>query len=341
MAAIPKSDERQFALVLALVGTERGLSRDEICEHVSGYSQRYEQKVLTGEVAVESLHRLFERDKAELRDAGIDIETVPDPSAPDDNKLARYRVRRDQLERRSLRFDKDEAALLELAALVWERGAMAGHAANSVAKLRALDIPMTDPSTVAAKPRLRSRDHGFEAIADAIADERAIGFRYRKQLADGALPRRIEPQALLQFDGHWLAVGYDLDRQAERRFVLSRIEGPIRGLGPFGGGRRHDPAAGERARRELEGLAAGQRALLALRPGGDAEVRLGRRGLAAGEDARGWPLVRLGYSDVELLADELAGYGPELVALEPAALRAAVIDRLERTLAAHVGNRRP
>ncbi|HEY0249048.1 MAG TPA: hypothetical protein VGC45_12375 [Gryllotalpicola sp.] len=41
------------------------------------------------------------------------------------------------------------------------------------------------------------------------------------------------------------------------------------------------------------------------------------------------------YSDLALLADELAGYGPEAVVIEPDHLKQAVVSRLEATKWAH------
>ena len=55
-----------------------------------------------------------------------------------------------------------------------------------------------------------------------------------------------------------------------------------------------------------------------------------------------WPLddpagqgIEVPYVDVHIFADELASYGPEVRVVEPADLRAQVIARLERALAAH------
>jgi proteasome accessory factor B len=45
--------------------------------------------------------------------------------------------------------------------------------------------------------------------------------------------------------------------------------------------------------------------------------------------------LRLHYSDANIFADELAGYGPEALVLAPAALRDAVRDRLLRTAEEH------
>ena len=41
------------------------------------------------------------------------------------------------------------------------------------------------------------------------------------------------------------------------------------------------------------------------------------------------------YSDLAILADELAGFGPEVLVLSPPELRDAVLARLEATAAAH------
>jgi proteasome accessory factor B len=41
------------------------------------------------------------------------------------------------------------------------------------------------------------------------------------------------------------------------------------------------------------------------------------------------------YVDLAILADELASFGPEVLVIEPPELRAAVIERLQRTVADH------
>jgi proteasome accessory factor B len=46
-------------------------------------------------------------------------------------------------------------------------------------------------------------------------------------------------------------------------------------------------------------------------------------------------MLTLHYSDIDLFADELAGYGPEVLVLSPDELRIAVRDRLLRTVADH------
>jgi proteasome accessory factor B len=48
--------------------------------------------------------------------------------------------------------------------------------------------------------------------------------------------------------------------------------------------------------------------------------------------------LRLHYSDANIFADELAGYGPEALVLSPRALREAVRGRLLRTVEEHAAD---
>ena len=45
--------------------------------------------------------------------------------------------------------------------------------------------------------------------------------------------------------------------------------------------------------------------------------------------------LRLHYVDEAILADDLAGFGPEVLVLSPPELRSAVLERLERTVRDH------
>ena len=68
-----------------------------------------------------------------------------------------------------------------------------------------------------------------------------------------------------------------------------------------------------------------------VEPGSDAATRLSKR---PSTTASGDTLT-LHYSDIDLFADDLAGYGPEVLVESPEELRAAVRSRLERTADDH------
>lgn len=322
--------------MLALVGTRRGLTKSDILGTVHGYRQTFE---VAGATA--ALDRKFDRDKEDLRELGIDIETLDDPSAPGDNQRTRYRIGEQVRMPASVQLDADESALLSLAAAVWREGALADESRRGVTKLRSrgLDVRRDLPNVA---PRLRSREPQFDALADAIAHGASIAFEYTKQGASGPEHRSVEPLALINYGGRWLLVGFDLDRVAERRFLLQRITGEIRRTGRIDADRAEQRAGRDVGREsvgELERLAAANPVVVATQRGSDAERRLARRAVERVEpDAEpDLVLLTLEMADLELLADELAGYGPELAVQRPERLRGAVAARLKRALADHDG----
>jgi len=113
-------------------------------------------------------------------------------------------------------------------------------------------------------------------------------------------------------------------------FLLSRIVGDV----TFTRARFEVPDGDHAAEAiaDLEKLWQRQTATVVVEAHSDAALRLGRRyGVTAATER----LLLVHYSDLALLADELAGYGPEVVVLEPESLKQAVISRLESTEFVH------
>jgi proteasome accessory factor B len=75
-------------------------------------------------------------------------------------------------------------------------------------------------------------------------------------------------------------------------------------------------------------------AVLQVRAG--AGVSLRRQAISIVPGAPGWDVVTVTMPHVQRVADEAAGFGADVIVLEPAAARAAVIERL-RAVAAGVG----
>ena len=80
-------EERLVNLVVALMATEQGLTKDTILSSVSGYREQSEAGA-----SKDALEKMFERDKESLRRLGVPIETIGDWADPDDLREARYRV---------------------------------------------------------------------------------------------------------------------------------------------------------------------------------------------------------------------------------------------------------
>lgn len=325
MATAVSNEERLFSLVLALLATETGLTKADILSSVQGYRQRYRTN---GSNA--SLERQFERDKEDIRDLGVPLESIELPADQGAVQYTRYRIPKGEYDLPAdVTFTPQEIALLDLAALAWREGSLSGESRRALMKLRSLGIESEEP-LIGFAPRLRARDAAFDPLREAIERHRVVAFGYLKPGEDRVRRRRVAPLALVQFGGRWHVHGIDLPAGARRTFLLSRIAGAVEETA-----QEFEPPAGdpaEEAREGLRAVLAGNRALLELQPDTDAAARLGSRGEAV-DGGR----FAVHYSDEALFADEVAAFGPEVLVVEPAELVAAVRDRLAAVAAAHGG----
>jgi proteasome accessory factor B len=318
-------EERLVNLVVALVATEQGLTKDTILSSVSGYREQS-----GAGASKDALEKMFERDKESLRRLGVPIETIGDWADPDDLREARYRIPTAEYELpEDIVFTSAELALLNLAGGVWSESSMSDQARSGLRKIRALGMTVDEP-IIGYSPRISLRDPAFAALQQAIELSRVVTFGYLKPGEGSPRTRRVQPLALVEYEGRWHVFGVDLGVGAERTFLLQRIVDEVTiTREPFDAALRD--GAGERALAGLAAVAERNRALLEVTPGTEAALRLSRRALPADQG------IRVPYVDVNVLADELASYGPEVRVVEPAELRAQVVARLEAARAAHGG----
>jgi proteasome accessory factor B len=318
-------EERLVNLVVALVATDQGLTKDTILSSVAGYREQSEAGA-----SKDALEKMFERDKESLRRLGVPIETIGDWADPDDMREARYRVPTAEYELpEDIAFTPAELALLNLAGGVWSEGSMSADARSGLRKIRALGIPVGEP-IIGYSPRISLREPAFAALQQAIELSRVVTFPYLKPGEESPRTRRMQPLALVEYEGRWHVFGVDQDVAADRTFLLRRIVGEVavtrEGFDP---GLRD--GAGERALAGLAEVADRHRALLEVNPGTEAALRLSRRSVPADQG------IHVPYVDVHVFADELASYGPEVRVVDPPELRAQVIARLEAVRDAHGG----
>ena len=320
-------EERLFSLVLALLATDVGLTKSEILSTVQGYRQRYD--TAGDNVALE---RQFERDKDDIRELGVPLETLDDPAASGNNQLLRYRIPRGSYELPlDISFSPEETALLTLAAMVWREGTLSGESRRALLKLRSLGGAASVPELEYA-PRIRSRDAAFEPLRTALDRGVVVRFDYLKP--GDAEPRRRElaPFALVQHQGRWVVAAVEPDTGSRKNFLLSRVVGPVQvTTRPF---ERPADATAESVLAGLEALRRSNTALVRVVEASDAEVRLSKR---RGTEARGDDVLAVHYSDQQVLAEELSSFGPEVTVLEPQGLRDLVLARLRRLAADHSG----
>lgn len=317
-------EERLFSLVLALLATETGLTKHEILSTVQGYRQRYSA---SGDNS--NLERQFERDKDDIRELGVPLETIDDPSQSGNNQNLRYRIPRGSYELPAdITFSAEETTLLNLAAMVWREGSLSDESRRALLKLRSLGLPADEP-VLSYAAHNRVRDSTFAPLNTALEKNATVAFSYLKPGEAQARTRTVDPHALVQHQGRWHL--YAMQDGVPKTFLLRRITSTIKQTG-----KTFPPPPGEQAEvalREIEEIWNSRTAVVEVVPGSDAATRLLKR---RGTTADGTTLT-LHYADANILADELCGHGPEVLVVSPPELREAVRDRLHQTLAMHSG----
>ena len=197
--------DRLLNLVAALQASSIPLTAEELRERVPGYTADND----------ETFRRTFERDKDNLREVGVPIETVTVEHL--DQPKAAYRIRRDRYELADPGLTPEELAALPVAATsvrlegigedevedaLRKLGGVAGR--SSSATLGAVEAPPALPP-----------------LFGAVMDRQAVSFRY------GDRERHLQPHRLQYERGRWYVSGLDTDREDVRSFRLDRIEGPV------------------------------------------------------------------------------------------------------------------
>jgi proteasome accessory factor B len=318
-------EERLFSLVLALLATENGLTKNEILSTVQGYRQRYSR---SGSNA--SLERQFERDKDDIRELGVPLETIESPGDAGNNQHLRYRISKGSYDLPAdIRFSPEEITLLSLAGTVWREGSLSAESRRAIMKLRSLGVD-SDAPILGYAPRLRAREAAFDPLSVALERKTIVTFAYLKPGEPAARRRTVAPLALVQHLGRWHLHGIDQDAGEPRTFLLSRIVDAVQSTGTTFEPDGTDFAT--RALDELERIWAENVAEIEVVPDTDAATRLGKR---YGTQSPGETRLSVHYSDINILADELAGYGPEVLVHSPDTLRDKVLERLRQTIRAH------
>jgi proteasome accessory factor B len=312
-----KRAERLVNLVIALLGTRQYLTAARIRATVPGY----EPDDGTAR-ADEAFKRMFERDKAELREMGVPLETGRTSVFDTEDG---YRIARADYELPEIRLTGEEAAAVGLALRLWESAQLAPAAHSALVKLKAAGVDVDTSRAIPLQPRLDAGEPAFEPCYAAARDRRQLEFDYRRPDEDAPTRRRVQPWGVVAWHGRWYLGGLDLDRQEPRVFRLSRVVGTPKATGPDGA---FEPPQDV----DLAAMVAGQfgreehRVVVRARPGTAIGLRRHATGLGPAED--GDDRLELRTTEPWALADRLASFGADVVVEAPAEVRDAVIDRL-------------
>ncbi len=318
--------ERLMNLVIALLATQGYITAERIRKSVAGYADSPSD---------EAFSRMFERDKNELRDLGIPLETGRVSSF---DPAEGYRINRDAYALPDIELTPDEAAAIAVATRLWESPELVTATQGALLKLRAAGVDV-DPeagiaiSAPAGLPGLRGSEDVLGVLLSAIHAGRAVRFPHRSARTDPYAVRTVEPWGVVTQNGRWYLVGHDRDRDAVRTFRLSRIggsEGQVEPIGPADAVTRPDDvdlsaivarAVSETPSGVLAKVWVADGRATALRRAGRS-VGPKQLGSRAGEVLE----VKTGFRDQ--LARDIAGYGADAVVLEPEVLRDDVLERL-------------
>lgn len=277
----------------------------------------------------EAFEKRFERDKEELRSLGVPIELgALDPLF--DDELG-YRIRPDHFALPDIELTPDEAAVIGLATRVWQHARLAEATTEAVRKLTAAGIEVDASALDIVEPRLTADEPSFEVFWEATQERVPVTFGYRRTGETESSQRHLQPWGVVRYSGRWYVVGYDTDREDERVFRLSRVEGTPRRAGKPGS---YEIPAGTDVRaiaRRLAPAPETTEATVLVRQGSGHTLRRGadrvERDVPGPDEVTAWDRLHLSRG-VLGLADEVLGYGAAVYVEGPPELREQVVSRL-------------
>ncbi len=219
--------ERQLNLVSYLLSSRMPVPFSDIRGRVVGYDD---------DASPDAVEKRFDRDKADLRSIGVNIEYIPsDPFG-----RAGYVIDPRGYFLRETKLEPEDAMLL--AVLQRTLGVvddnLGRNLKSALAKLT-IDSQLPEPlrASVGEQHLLTlgrpESDPGRKHVAqlgEAVGRRRRVEFRYHTVDAGRTEPRTVRPYGLGLVDGNWHLIGFDETRKpkgAVRQFRVDRVVGKV------------------------------------------------------------------------------------------------------------------
>ena len=296
--------ERLINLTLALLATKRYLTKSEIFKTVAGYSG-----------SPETMERMFERDKDELRSLGIEIEVKGiDPLFEDEQG---YLIRSETFQLSENEFTKEELLYLTMAANLWHDSALGSDSKAALLKIQSLSGPIE--SDAVNTPAVRDSESAalLSSAFEAVDTEQLIKFGYKGK------ERTAQPFGLYTRDGFWYLVARE--ETEIKSFKLLRIEGKIVKEGKAGSFKKPPEfdlikfLSNSRSEQEI----------LAQVYVRKEQAHVLRSKYSAREINEEWDLMSIPYIYEQEIIETILWYGANIIVNSPASLRSEVISRLK------------
>lgn len=317
--------ERLLNLLIMLLVTTRPVPKSRIRE------------ILYADAGTEAFEKMFDRDKEELRSLGVPVELGQIDAYFDDEPG--YRVRPDEFALPEIELAADEAAVVGLATRVWDHQRLARATTEAVRKLSAAGAEIDLEALDIAQPRLPADEPTFDVFFEAILERSEVEFDYWRSGTDQPARRRLQPWGVTRYSGRWYVVGHDVDRDDQRVFRLSRVEGEARKVGRPGAYSIPEGTDISAATRRLAPSVSAEPVVVLARTGAALPLRRAAETVESGvegpDGSAGWDRLTLTRTSVGV-ADEVLGLGDRVYVESPESLRAQVVARLEALLAQEV-----
>ena len=310
-----RKSERLVNLVIALLATKRYLTKSEIFRTIEGY-----------EGSSESMERMFERDKDELRALGIEIEvSALDPLFDDE---IGYRIRFENYVMDHSGFTTSEIAYMSLAAQVWKEEALSEIAQHAMRKLSGLASPIDISEIPAIAPVLINAPKFLNEIIDCISKRRTIEFVYLDSEMK-TQSRQVNVYSYFSFKGSWYFSGLDVRKTEIRTFKCDRIVGDVsvsKGSKMYEIPKEYIPST------ESQENAYELTAQLLVRKGRGSQLRNRASKIVTAED---FDAVDVPYSSENELLSLVLWHLDDVQVLAPSVLRDSVIKSLKNVVMVH------
>lgn len=287
------------------------------------------REILYADSSDEAFEKMFERDKDELRSLGVPIEVGHMDAYFDDEPG--YRIQPDRFALPDITLSADEAAVIGLATKVWQHARLADATTEAMRKLVALGAEVDISALDIVQPRLSADEPSFDGFWEATQERTPVQFLYARTGQDTPTMRHLQPWGVVRYSGRWYVVGFDIDRDAERVFRLSRVQGTVAVTGRPGA---YDVPVGTDVRAVARRLApppTTETAVLLVRAATGLPLRREadtiRTDVVGPDDRTTWDRIEVTRAGPGL-ADEVLGYGADVYVEEPDELRAVVVQRL-------------
>jgi proteasome accessory factor B len=296
--------ERLINLTLALLSSKRYLTKSEIFKVVAGYSG-----------SPETMERMFERDKDDLRNLGIRIEVRGlDPLFEDDQG---YLIDSDTHQINPDNFSKEDILLLTMAANLWHGSALQQDSKAALLKIQSLDGAVA--TNTVTSPVVADNEDSKKLLLIFDAVERAISLEFEYK----GIIRQVNPYGIYTRRGFWYLAAQE--KEVVKSFKVVRIGQQIKAISKADGFVKSPEFKLSTFIGDMNAPATSR---VEIRIRKNQALALRKRYQVTEVDAE-WDKVFIDYNFEEDLIESLLWYGSNLVVASPKTIRDQIITRVK------------